>query len=141
MADQVQQQEAPAGSADIEDQFGQLILGEMMRQVHGEGDIGRRQTVANGIRSDNGNRPGRVRRPLQVYPHYFHAQLGANVPQDSASAASNIQHAADWKGIAAQSGNDRARIAKQAVNACQVAMSTRDLLFGDFITLQRLRLE
>ncbi len=95
MAHHIEQDKAPAESADVDNKALQIVFRQVMPHVHREGNIGARKPVAHRIGLKNFDGRGNRRARGEVHPDGFNPKLAAEIFQYQAGCASHIQNAAD----------------------------------------------
>jgi len=137
VANQVEQQKAPAGPADIADELPQVAFTQMMAEIHAEGDISGRKTIGNAIGGDNLG-PIRGGRRLQIHADRLHTESALHFLENATATAADIEHAANGERIFSNGCDNRTSITKKTVNARKLAVSAGDLRFGDSVAVQEL---
>jgi hypothetical protein len=123
VADKVDQEKSAAGAADVLDHRGEVSLGEVVAHTQREGDVRRRERVADRVGADD--RDGGVGGRAQVGADDVDVEATLDVDEDAAVTAADVEDAADGEWILPDRADDGGGVAEEAVQAVEVAISAR----------------
>jgi hypothetical protein len=92
MTHQIKNNEAPAGPANVVDQPDDILIRQVMRHSHGDRYIRKRKSIADCVKLQDWNPSDR--RGMKIDSDAFYAELAADLIEDRAMAASDIENSA-----------------------------------------------
>ena len=114
MTDQIKNNEAPAGPAYIVDQPDDILIRQVMRHSHCDRYIRRRQRIADCVKLQDWN--SSYRRRMQINSDAFYAQFAADLIEDRAMAASDIENSAYGQRISPETIHNRGYVSEPMVS-------------------------
>ena len=136
MADQIQQDKAPAEPAYISDEIYQILLGEVMPKVHRECYIGLWKLVSDGIGAPNRKRHVCDSRRSDINANDVDAEFVPDIEQHTPARASDVHDATDRQRIPPQSRHHRCSVPEKTVNPGKLAIHLVNEGVGDLRLLQ-----
>ena len=121
----------------LRDQLGDFEFGEMVGDADGERDVGGGQGIADRVGANDGDECAGGR--AEVRADDIDAESVADVGEDAAVGASDIEDAAHRERIAADRADQRSGISEEAVKAREVAVGAGNDGLGKRVTVEDLR--
>jgi hypothetical protein len=136
MADQIQQDKAPAEPAHIDDEIYEILFGEVMSKVHRERHIGLWKLVSDGVGAPNRKRQVRGSRRADINADNVDAEFVPDIKQHAPARAPDVHDAMDRKRVPPQSRHHRCRVPEKTVDPSKLAIHLVKEGFGDLRQLQ-----
>ena len=136
MADQIQQDKAPAEPAYISDEIYQILLGEVMPKVHRERYIGLWKLVSDGIGAPNRKRHVCDPRRSDIDANNVDAEFLPDIEQHAPARAPDVHDATDRKRIPLQSRHHRCSVPEKTVDPSKLVIRLVNEGLGDLRQLQ-----
>jgi hypothetical protein len=137
MAYKVDQEETPARASYVGNKLGDFEFGEMVGDADGERDIGGGQGIADRVGANDGDECAGGW--SEVRADDIDPESVADVGEDAAVGASDIEDAAHRERVAADRADQRSGIAEKAVKAREVAVGAGNDGLGKGVTVEDLR--
>ena len=126
MANKIEQNKSPAESAYVANEACQVLVAQMMTEMHGKRDISVRQRVAHCIRPEDWNLRGNGWAWLNIGADNFDSQPAAYLLQHETRAASHIQYPADRQRITVNGADYIPCVTQPMMHVCDVPVCAFD---------------